>query len=211
MTRHTDLPTPTDPHHTDESDDPMLTTTPTHHQNPPLGERLTSIAGELDALADRLDPTITGATSANRTLVQRFLTATEIGDLEQALACCREDVRYTIPGRGTASGDHLGRGAVEMALQAQTRDGAQTLQFLTHAVIGNGSPIVSYHEILAVLDGRPQRYRMLLLFGFSSGAIDEIHEFTDDQYVADDLFAPPPPAVTGRRWFDRLPRLARRP
>ena len=77
-------------------------------------------------------------------------------------------------------------------------------------MIGNGSPIVSYHEVLAVLDGQPRRYRMLLLFGFSGGAIDEIHEFTDDQYVVDDLFAAPTPVVAERRWFDRLPRLGGR-
>lgn len=187
----------------------MLTTTPIHHPLP-LGERLTSMAGELESLADRLDPTLTDSTSANRTLVQRFLAAVERGDVDEALGCCRDGVRYTIPGRGTASGDHVGRAAVEAALRAETRAGGHTLQFLTHAVIGNGSPIVSYHEVLAVLDGQPRRYRMLLLFGFSSGAIDEIHEFTDDQYVADDLFAAPTPVVAERRWFDRLPRLGGR-
>lgn len=209
MTRHADLPSPTDPNHPDEGDHSMLTTTPIHHPLP-LSERLTTMAGELESLADRLDPALGDSTSANRTLVQHFLGAVERGDVDGALACCRDDVRYTIPGRGTASGDHIGRSAVEAALRAETREGGHTLQFLTHAVIGSGSPIVSYHEVLAVLDGQPHRYRMLLLFGFGGGAIDEIHEFTDDQYVADDLFAPPSPAIAERRWFDRLPRLGGR-
>ena len=154
--------------------------------------------------------------SCERTTVERFLDAVERGDLETALAYCRPEIRYTIPGRGSASGDHVGRDAVRAALQAEPRPGGETRQFLTHAVVGSGPPIVSYHEVLARLDGHPARYRMLLLFGFTAGAISEIHEFTDDQYLADDLFAgdalaAPSVAPASRRWRDRIPfRGARR-
>ncbi|MEO0492936.1 MAG: nuclear transport factor 2 family protein [Actinomycetota bacterium] len=211
MTPPTDLHSPSDPYRSEKGDHPMLTTTPIPHEPLTLGERLIAIAGDLEAVANRLDPAGDSAAAANRSLVEAFLGAMESGDVDGALACCGDDVRYTIPGRGSASGDHLGRAAVEAALRAETRAGGQTLQFLTHAVIGDGSPIVSYHEILAVLDGQPHRYRMLLLFGFVGGAIGEIHEFTDDQYLADDLFAPPPSmAEPARRWFDRIPLLGRR-
>ncbi|MEM9467245.1 MAG: nuclear transport factor 2 family protein [Actinomycetota bacterium] len=179
----------------------MLTTT--------LGERLASVASELESLAGHVDTVSPDPSTGNRAIVQRFLDAVEAGDLDAALDCCRPDVRYTIPGRGSASGDHLGPEAVRAALSARARTGGEVVQFLTHAVMGSGSPIVSYHEILASLDGQTARYRMLLLFGFTGGVIDEIHEFTDDQYVADDLFAAEPaaPAPIHRR---RLPFRNRR-
>ena len=175
----------------------MLTTT--------LRERLVSVASELESLAGHVDDPGPGRPNVNRTIVERFLDAMSTGDLDTALDCCRPDVRYTIPGQGSASGDHLGREAVETALQAQTRPGAQTLHFLTHAVVGSGSTIVSYHEIIAELDGVGSGYRMLLLFGFTAGSISEIHEFTDDQYLADDLFAAPTAPPAPRRWRDRFP------
>ncbi len=180
----------------------MLTTT--------LGERLASVASELESLAGHVDTVSPDVSTGNRALVLRFLDSIEAGDLDAALECCRPDVRYTIPGRGSASGDHLGREAVRAALQAQTRPGGEMLQFLTHAVMGSGSPIVSYHEVLAGLDGKSARYRMLLLFGFTAGTISEIHEFTDDQYLADDLFAAPSAAPASRRMRDRIPFLGAR-
>ena len=180
----------------------MLTTT--------LSERLTSVASELETLADHVDGVDPVPSTGNRAVVHRFLEAIEVGDLDAALECCRPDVRYTIPGRGSASGDHLGPEAVRAALSAQARPGGEVVQFLTHAVMGSGSPIVSYHEVLASLDGQTVRYRMLLLVGFTSGAISEIHEFTDDQYVADDLFAnsrlaADSAAPASRRLRNRLP------
>lgn len=180
----------------------MLTTT--------LGERLASVATELESIAGQVDGDSADVSTGNRVLVHRFLDSIETGDLDTALDCCRPDVRYTIPGRGSASGDHLGRDAVRAALQAEVRPGGEMLQFLTHAVMGSGSPIVSYHEVLAGLDGTTTRYRMLLLFGFTAGAISEIHEFTDDQYLADDLFAAPTAAPAPRRLSDRLPFLGAR-
>ena len=185
------------PNHEPEGPDLMLTTT--------LGERLVATAAELEMLAGQVDTMPSDLSTGNRALVHRFLESIEAGDLDAALECCRPEVRYTIPGRGSASGDHVGREAVRAALSAETRPGAQTLQFLTHAVMGSGSPIVSYHEVLAGLDGASARYRMLLLFGFTAGAISEIHEFTDDQYLADDLFAAPSVAPATRRWRDRIP------
>ncbi|MEM9202081.1 MAG: nuclear transport factor 2 family protein [Actinomycetota bacterium] len=169
-----------------------------------LGDRLLSVAADLESLAS----------TGNRALVHRFLDAVETGDLDAALECLRPEVRYTIPGRGSASGNHIGHEAVRAALRASVRPGAETLQFLTHEVMGSGSPIVSSHEVLAGIDGMTVRYRMLLLFSFTAGAISEIHEFTDDQYLADDLFgtavvdralAAPAVAPTTRRWRDRLP------
>ena len=183
--------------------DTMLTTT--------LGERLASVASELETLAGHVDGLDPDRSTTNRATVRRFLDAIEAGDLDGAVACCRPDVRYTIPGRGSASGDHHGPDAVRAALGANTRPGGEVLQFLTHAVIGTGSPVVSYHEVLAGLDGATTRYRMLLLYGFTAGSISEIHEFTDDQYVADDLFAAPTVPPGRRRWRDRIPlRGARR-
>ena len=138
------------------------------------------------------------ATTDAATTVE-FLEAVTEGAVDRALALCRPEVFYSIPGRGTIGGDHIGVVAVRAALCASPRAGARTLRLLTHTVIGEESPVVSHHEVLAELDGEPVRYRMMLLFRFAGGLISEIHEFTDDQYAVDDLFAPSPAQPGGRR------------
>ena len=149
----------------------------------------------MGATTPETDPAVT--TDAATT--GEFLEAVTEGDVDRALALCRPEVLYSVPGRGTVGGEHIGVDAVRAALCASPRSGARTLRLLTHTVIGEESPVVSHHEVLAELDGEPVRYRMMLLFRFAGGLISEIHEFTDDQYAVDDLFAPSPAQPGGRR------------
>ncbi|MGB1631135.1 MAG: nuclear transport factor 2 family protein [Acidimicrobiales bacterium] len=139
------------------------------------------------------------AITTDAATTSEFLEAVTEGDVDRALTLCRPEIFYSVPGRGTIGGDHIGASAVRAALCAPPRTGARTLRLLTHTVIGEESPVVSHLEVLAELDGEPVRYRMMLLFRFTGGLISEIHEFTDDQYIVDDLFAPPPIPPGGRR------------
>ena len=133
--------------------------------------------------------------SATEEVVVKFLDRVDAGDVDGALSHCVEEVSYRIPGRSEISGTHNGADAVRAAFDAAPRVGAAELATTLQEVIASGPSVVSVHALTGSLDGRPVRYELILRFHMTGEKITSIAEYTDDQYLADDLFTTPPAAV----------------
>ena len=63
-------------------------------------------------------------------------------------------------------------------------------------MIASGANVVSVHELIGSLDSQPIRYELVLRFHLVGEQISSIAEYTNDQYLAEDLFTEPAPPAS---------------
>ena len=194
-----------------------MTTPADHEQEWQL--RMGAAIDELRSLAvaaSTPSPRESTTMTATEETVAKFIDRLEAGDIDGALSHCDPDIHYTIPGRSTISGSHVGAAAIVAALQQQPRYGATELTTRLRHLLAQGPRAISVHELIGSLDGQPVSYELVLRFELDRGRIASITEYTNDQYLADSIFteadptqaAPEAPVATDqpRRWRALLHR-----